>query len=280
MKIAILSDIHGNTIALDAVLADIDARGGVDGYWVAGDLTALGPDPVGVVERCRALPNVEIIFGNADYYTTSGNYPAPHIAQVEADNALIQQYGEVQRSFAWTCGALSQGGQRQFVANLPQAYRTTLPDGTRVLMEHASPGQFDGQGFRMDHADAALLERLAGTDAHLFIGGHVHWPFNRLLGDTHVVVTGGIGNQFAHDLRAKYVVLDTNADDYTITFHAVEYDYAAAIEAIIDAGHSSAEFLLLFARGHYRSRIQARLSSAEIIANLPEYNKPYHRGDL
>jgi len=41
MRLALLSDVHGNTIALDAVLADIEQNGGVDGYWVLGDLVAI-----------------------------------------------------------------------------------------------------------------------------------------------------------------------------------------------------------------------------------------------
>ena len=56
MRIALLSDIHGNPLALDAVLADIAAQGGVDTYWVLGDFSSLGYDPVGVLERVTALP--------------------------------------------------------------------------------------------------------------------------------------------------------------------------------------------------------------------------------
>jgi predicted phosphodiesterase len=48
MRIALLSDIHGNTLALDAVLADIETRGGVDSYWILGDFSSMGYDPVGV----------------------------------------------------------------------------------------------------------------------------------------------------------------------------------------------------------------------------------------
>lgn len=57
MRIALISDIHGNSIALDAVLADIEARGGVDAYWLLGDFSAMGHDPVGVLERVTKLPN-------------------------------------------------------------------------------------------------------------------------------------------------------------------------------------------------------------------------------
>ena len=57
MRIALLSDIHGNPLALDAVLADIEAQGGVDTYWLLGDFSSLGYDPVGVLERVTKLPH-------------------------------------------------------------------------------------------------------------------------------------------------------------------------------------------------------------------------------
>ena len=60
-RIALLADIHGNSLALDAVLAHIQAQGGVDDYWVLGDLCAIGYDPVGVLERLSALPNAIFI---------------------------------------------------------------------------------------------------------------------------------------------------------------------------------------------------------------------------
>ena len=55
MRLAILSDIHGNPLALDAVLADIQSQGEVDAYWVLGDFAALGYDPVTPLEKVTAL---------------------------------------------------------------------------------------------------------------------------------------------------------------------------------------------------------------------------------
>ena len=57
MRIALISDIHGNLLALEAVLADIAAQGGVDAYWILGDFSSLGYDPVGVLERVTQLQN-------------------------------------------------------------------------------------------------------------------------------------------------------------------------------------------------------------------------------
>ena len=83
MKIALRSDIHGNSVALDAVLADIQAAGGVDDYWILRDLVALGPDPVGVLERVRGLPQVCVTRGNPDRYVAFGDRPDPTIAEAK-----------------------------------------------------------------------------------------------------------------------------------------------------------------------------------------------------
>ena len=66
MRLAILSDIHGHAIALDAVLDDIEQNGGVDGYWFLGDYAAIGANPVKVLERITTLPNATFIRGNTD----------------------------------------------------------------------------------------------------------------------------------------------------------------------------------------------------------------------
>ncbi len=78
MKNALLSDIHGNSVELDAVLEDIKSQGDVDAYWILGDLVAIGPDPVGVLQRLSILPNARFIRGNTDRYVVTGDRPHPH----------------------------------------------------------------------------------------------------------------------------------------------------------------------------------------------------------
>ena len=64
MRLAIFSDVHGNPLALDAVLADVSAAGGVDEYLVLGDVSLGGYDPSGTVERLWELPNARFVRGN------------------------------------------------------------------------------------------------------------------------------------------------------------------------------------------------------------------------
>src|SRR5262249_10814111 len=160
MKIALLSDIHGNSVALDAVLADIQAQGGVEGYWVLGDLVALGHDPAGVLERLTTLPNVQYVRGNSDRYVVSGDRPPPTRTDAVGNPNLIATLVEVAGTFAWTQGALTASGWLDWLKRLPLELRVQLPDGTRFLGVHASPGRDDGAGIMPDMSEDAIQASL------------------------------------------------------------------------------------------------------------------------
>ncbi|MBI4771380.1 MAG: metallophosphoesterase family protein [Chloroflexi bacterium] len=98
MRIAVLSDIHGNSIALDAVLEDIQTQGGVDGYWILGDLVAIGHDPLGVLDRLSRLPAARFIRGNTDRYVATGELPPPTLEQVQAAPDRLPQLLQVRTS--------------------------------------------------------------------------------------------------------------------------------------------------------------------------------------
>src|SRR5206468_10094431 len=89
MRIALISDIHGNLLALEAVLTDIADMGGVDAYWILGDFSSLGYDPVGVLERVTQLPDAQFSRGNHDRYTVSGERPGPTLEQAQAQPKLM-----------------------------------------------------------------------------------------------------------------------------------------------------------------------------------------------
>jgi predicted phosphodiesterase len=93
MRLAILSDIHGNSLALDAVLADIQSQGEVDEYWVLGDFSALGYDPVTPLETISALPHAHFTRGNTDRYVVTGDLPVPPEKALQ-DPALLPEHGD------------------------------------------------------------------------------------------------------------------------------------------------------------------------------------------
>jgi predicted phosphodiesterase len=253
MRLALLSDIHGNPIALDAVLADIAAQGEVDAYLVLGDVVAIGYDPIGVIERLVVLPNVVFVRGNTDRYTTSGERPPPTLEDAQSEPELLPVLVEVAESFAWTQGCVTATGWLQWLTNLPLEARLTLPDGTNLLGVHASPGYDDERGIHPKLSDDELRTMVAGCDADLVCVGHTHFPLDRSVGGVRVVNVGSVSNPITSDLRASYVLLDATPASYTLQFRKVAYDVAAVIAAILQSRHPSRDYLSRFMHGQVRS---------------------------
>jgi predicted phosphodiesterase len=246
MRLAILSDIHGNPVALDAVLADI--QGQVDAYWVLGDFAALGYDPVTPLEKMSALYHASFTRGNTDRYVVTDDLAVQPEKALE-DPALLPQVIEAARSFSWTRGYVSAAGWMDWLTNVPLEVRLTLPDGTRVLGVHASPGRDDGPGIQSKHSDGKLEQRLAGCEADLVIVGHIHVPLDRQVGRIRAINLGSISNPVTSGLQATYVLLDADEHGYRIQLRRVDYDREAVIKAIAHSRHPTPSFLIGFMRG-------------------------------
>jgi predicted phosphodiesterase len=252
MRIALLSDIHGNSIALDAVLADICAQGDVDAYWFLGDYAALGYDPVGVLEQVARLPNAIFVRGNTEHYVVTGQRPALIVEQVQANPRLLDKFAEVTNSFAWTQGAVTIGGWLDWLEALPIEQRLTLPDGTRWLGVHASPGTCDGLGLRPDMSDEEIQSLVAGCGADLVCVGHTHWPMERQIGSVRIVNLGSVSNPLAPDLRACYVMLEADEHGYRTEHRRVDYDREAAIAAVRQVRYPGVHHVLSYLTGQQR----------------------------
>ncbi|MCB0027722.1 MAG: metallophosphoesterase, partial [Anaerolineales bacterium] len=174
MRIALLSDIHGNDIALAAVLTDIATQGPIDEYWILGDLLAIGAEPAAVYHRLQALnanQTVRYVRGNTDRFILSGDRPPPFLDEAYGDQQQTYVYGEVMANFAWTEGALAALNGRDFIASLPLSQRLDLPDGTRMLGVHCAQGDDAGFGFRPDSTDEQLRALYANHEADLIFMG-------------------------------------------------------------------------------------------------------------
>ena len=246
MRLALISDIHGNSIALDAVLADVDAIGGADEWWVLGDIVALGPDPVGVLDRVTALPNVRFLAGNTERYVLTGAVPFPQAEDVTADPSLAPLALEVTANFAWTRGIVTHTGWRDWLGELPATLRTELPDGTRVLGVHANLASDDGPGIDTRIDDDALARLLDGCDADIVFGGHTHDAVDRPVGDVRAVNLGSVSNSQRADRKASFVVVDADEHRHTVQHRFVDYDHDAASAAIDAVAHPAANFLKQF----------------------------------
>ncbi len=253
MRIALLADLHGNPIALDAVLADLQARGGVEGHWILGDLCAIGFDPAGVLDRLITLPNALFVRGNADRYVTTGELPPPTFDDVRADSDLIPQFAEVVGSFNWTKGYLTGRGWLDWLDRLPTEHRLTLPDGTHVLLTHSTPTSDTGHGLNPSLSEDEFRSETAGCAADLICVGHFHLPLDRRLDGLRVINPGPVSNNFAPDLRACYAILTADERGYSVQFYRVAYDLEAAKAAVRRSGNPGADFQLRFLEGQIRA---------------------------
>jgi predicted phosphodiesterase len=194
MRLGVISDIHGNDVALRAVLDDA-ARCRVDRWWVLGDLVLSGPRPAEALQLLRALPGVEMLRGNTDRYVLTGEQPAPHATAADAAGRvdLVERYGLMAAGIGWTRGVLSQAGLLGVLTALPGQLRLGLPDGARVLGVHASPDADSGPGIEPGTSDDQLGRVLAGCAADVVIGGHTHRATDRFVNGVRALNPGSTG---------------------------------------------------------------------------------------
>jgi diadenosine tetraphosphatase ApaH/serine/threonine PP2A family protein phosphatase len=231
LRYLVISDVHANLEALDAVLA---AAGPYDHALVLGDLVGYGADPNAVIDRVRALPATTFIRGNHDKVgaglenTDGFNYLARH-------------------AITWTTNALTPE-RRQWLAALPQG-PTVIDDLVEIC--HGAP--FDEDVYIFDDLDAMRALRVARRPLCLFGHTHVVAGYNvtnktDIVSSIHdspirippdggarfLVNCGAVGQPRDGDPRAAYGLLDSSTR--TLSLARVEYDVAAAQAKIVAAG--------------------------------------------
>jgi len=231
MTYLIISDIHANLEALEAVLA---AAGPYDQALVLGDLVGYGADPNGVVARVRALPSATFIRGNHDK-------AAINLASIEHFNHLARF------AIQWTADQLTPDS-RDWLAALPVG-----PLAIDDLVEICHGAPFDEDAYIFDDLD--VRRAMAAATRPLCLFGHTHVPAAfRLVGEPHhvgpprtdrftlhlepasryLVNCGAVGQPRDGDSRAAFALLDTSVR--TLTIRRVPYDLPAAQNKIIAAG--------------------------------------------
>ncbi len=233
MKIAVISDIHGNVLALEAVLADLERQGGADHIVVAGDIVAYGPAPNEVFALLQGLPNAHFLLGNTDRYLLEKTYPATGGDEWK-DKLLL--------SFRWT--AEHMGAQAlHFLETLPVSQ--TIREGNwRLLAVHGSPHS-DEEGLTAttsdDDFDSMGIDPAA---VDLLVCGHTHVPLDRTIKGVRVVNAGSVGLPFDGDPRACYALISVTSGEGTspeVILRRVAYDVEKVVEQFYAANHPAAE---------------------------------------
>jgi len=194
VRLGVIADVHGNDVALRAVLDDA-GRHQVDQWWVLGDLVLFGPRPAEVLDLLRGLPGVSMLRGNTDRYVLTGEQPAPHATTADAAGHidLVERRTAMAAGIGWTRGVLEQAGLLNDLVTLPAQLRLEFPGGTEVLGVHASPGADDGPGIDPGLPEEQLRALLAGCGADVVVGGHTHIQTNRTAGGIRAVNPGSTG---------------------------------------------------------------------------------------
>lgn len=245
MRLAMLSDIHGNSIALDAVLDDIQSIGGVDEYWILGDHVNQGYDPAGVMARLDRLEPKRCVSGNTDRYLVDGSRRGPSVERVLANPELMDRVVSAEQGSGWARGVLTATGHYDWVRELQFEHRTTLPDGTRLLGVHASLASDEWVPIASTTA-AEIADHFPGLDADLVFAGHAHLESDNTFDGVRFVTLGSVANSMNEDRRAKYAILEADAAGYKVTRRRVAFDYDRLVSEIRATRHPSEPWLLGF----------------------------------
>jgi predicted phosphodiesterase len=206
VRVAILSDLHGNTVALDACLADLAAQGGADRIVAAGDLCMDGPRPKGVLKRLRAA-GAAVVRGNTD-------------RMIGIDDA--SRYDDEERdAILWQRGALGQ----DWVAWLGAAPASlTIGEGPgALLITHATP-QSDEEHVWPDAPDEQLERIVDGVTPRAIAFGHLHVPYVRQWRDRLFVNVASAGLPKDGDPRAHYAILVQQDGGWSARSRRVAFD--------------------------------------------------------
>lgn len=238
MRYALISDIHANLHALDAVLADIE-RIGVDAAYHVGDLVGYGALPNETIARLRER-GMQGVAGNYDSTVATG------YKHCGCKSEGVKQEGLSHISFTFTCATTSEDSKR-FLANLPFMLdvrpKGGHTKGPRLVLVHGTP-VLNTQYWTEDRPDEfcrkmAKLVDLERDDVIAF--GHTHKPWHREIDGIHFINTGSVGRPKDGDWRAGYVLVHFGDNEVRVEFKRVAYDIDGAIGAL-HAAHLPDDF--------------------------------------
>lgn len=225
MRIALISDIHGNLVALDAVLADIK-REQVDQIICLGDVATLGPNPREVLQRVKDL-NCACILGNHDHYLL--------------DPAILYDYMDAPwfaKSVAW-CAEQLHEEDFQFLRTFQPLLEVPLDSIHKLLCFHGSPKSNTDIILAMT-PPTNVDELLGGYRASVMVGGHTHMQMMRQHKGTMLINAGSVGMPFEQALFihapryipwAEYAIINLKNGVMSADLRRVPVDLAAVYQA-------------------------------------------------
>jgi predicted phosphodiesterase len=220
MRIAIVSDIHGNCRAFDAVLVDL-REVAPDLIVHGGDLSSGGAHPAEIIEQIQSLgwPGV---LGNTDEMLYAPNRLTEFAATLPQLASVFQR---VQDTIPWTVTKLGPNRLR-WLEQLPDLFMRE-----DLALVHASPN--DRWRAPMPNASEDEFRKIyARLNAKTVVYAHIHVPFVRHFDGWTIANTGSVSQSYDGDTRASYLVIDGE----NLTTRRVEYDVQAEADALLHSG--------------------------------------------
>lgn len=237
MKIALISDTHGNSIALDAVLDDLK-RFEPDDIICLGDLAANGYDPLGVIQRLERA-GCRSVRGNTD--TDLLQLPAPSASPVPEECLTpVERVADISR---WAYDQLDEDAITYLKGTTPTVKRQ-ISERVEMLCFHGSP-RSETEILTATTDEETLAEMLGVWSARLLVGGHTHVPLMRNYAGSWLVNPGSVGLPFKRYGRAgrvpllghaQYAVIHVGGVQCSIEFRDVPLDTAAIRAAALERG--------------------------------------------
>ena len=222
MRVAVITDLHGNMAALEAVLAAI-AGHDVHAIYCGGDLVGYGPHPS---EVCHLVEDLEIptIYGNYDFAIARDLTDCGCAYLTKGERALGQ------RSVDWTLTHTDQRA-KDFMLGLPFDLRFMMGD-VRVHLVHGSPRKVNEYLF--EDKPSSLYERLAAeADCDVLVFGHTHRPWIREHDGVVFVNCGAVGKPKDGDPRAAFALLDLVDGRVEARIERVPYDVEGVANEVL-----------------------------------------------
>jgi predicted phosphodiesterase len=220
MRIAILSDVHGNAAALDAVLTAVRERGPFDRILNGGDLVFGGPRPREAIERLIEAGYPTVI-GNTDEMVAASPEGAPGAVAVWARTRLTPE-------------------QVGWLRALPTSQRVESDGGPPLVLVHATPWSTTDM---IDSASppATVARAFEYADTRALVYGHIHRAYVRQVADGLIVNTGSVGFPFDGDPRPAWAILTLAQGTWHAEIVRTHYDREAAARDLLTSDHPDPE---------------------------------------
>ncbi|ERJ11210.1 metallophosphoesterase family protein [Haloplasma contractile] len=237
MRFAVISDIHGNNVSLEAVIKDINTRD-VDYILCAGDLVGYLPFPNEVIETIRNNRILAIQGNHDEYFATSHSLSetdVKHMSKEDIQSGASKIYTQL---------TLTDSNKR-YLRELPKQLRLQF-EHFNILMVHGSP-RINNEYLYQE--SETVKEVAKEYPEHVIICGHTHKPYHTVINNTHFINAGSIGKPKHGNSNATYVLVDIDGDSLKTSIIETEYNVTAIVNEIKNNPYISDHLIQLLQDG-------------------------------